>query len=265
MDPSCYPGPVRAPTHDTPYDFPHQVPQPEFDAYNVPIQYGALHFSTSQLAPVSHPHKPSPDVVGTPCISPILAELPVRFEDTLGRADDGITTEAALRTFRHVYTSHPANFRAGSDTPSPYPSPSPEPYTKASSELVACRRRNSPALPSTATSSSRWKCPHCPYVQRNRRSPDLKRHIETHTHHAHVAAWVCCGVPAENAVELGVPPEVVRDAPLFDFGGVTMVGGCRKVFSRQDALMRHLRKRTGACFGDAGALYQPGNRSALYG
>ena len=263
MDPSCYPGPALDSTHDTSYDFPIHVSRYGPVGYSVPVQDGA-HPSTPQLVPVPHPHEPSLDVAGTPCVAQTLVELPVYFEDNLRSADDGTTIEAALRTVRHVYTTHRANARAGSDTPSPYPSPSPEPYTPVSSELVACRRRNSPALPSVTTSSNRWECPHCPYVQRNRRSPDLKRHIETHTLGARVAAWVCCGVPVENAVELGLPSELVRDAPLFDFGGVMMVGGCRKVFSRRDALMRHLRKRTGACYGDAGALYQPGNRSALY-
>ena len=155
------------------------------------------------------------DLVTSPILSATTS--PIAEPDNLGSADDGSTMEVALRTVRHVYTTHRANARAGSDTPSPYPSPSPEPYTPVSSELVACRRRNSPALPSVTTSSNRWKCPHCPYVQRNRRSPDLKRHVETHTPGARIAAWVCCGVPIENAVELGVPSEVVCSAPLQSY------------------------------------------------
>ena len=196
---------------------------------------------------------------------PTLVEAPTFLECDLSLSDPQTSGYAISQNGRRLRNSHRADICAASDSssPSPYPSPSPGPYPRASSELIACRRRNAPAFSSTATSSNRWKCPHCPYVQRNRRSPDLKRHVETHTRDPHVAAWVCCGVPAENAIDLGVPSEVVRDAPLFDFGGVTMIGGCRKVFSRRDALMRHLRKRKGACYGDAGALYQPGNRLVL--
>ncbi|KAI1784158.1 hypothetical protein LXA43DRAFT_1101676 [Ganoderma leucocontextum] len=262
-DASIHPDIVRALAHNTPYNFPVQTP-PHDHEYTVSVQYDAFNPAISQPAPIPHAYKQSCAVAATPCIAPTLIEVPMHLKHDLGPGDDEIATYAAPQNARRTHTFDRANICASSGSPSPYASPSPEPYSQPSSELIACRRRNAPALPSTVTSSNRWKCPHCLYVQRNRRSPDLKRHVQTHTRGAHVAVWVCCGVPTENAVELGVPSEVVCDAPLFDFDGVTMIGGCRKVFSRRDALIRHLRKRKGACFGDAGALYQPGNRLVLY-
>ncbi|KAI0693508.1 hypothetical protein C8T65DRAFT_585661, partial [Cerioporus squamosus] len=109
---------------------------------------------------------------------------------------------------------------------------------------------------------NRWKCPHCPHVQRNRRSPDLRRHIATHT----TQQWVCCGVPLLDAKEHGVP--LVDGVPAADglgetvwqFEGTVMVGGCRRTFSRRDAYGRHLKREKGRCWGDVAALYQPGNR-----
>ncbi|KAM5543549.1 hypothetical protein V8D89_002800 [Ganoderma adspersum] len=260
IDSFIHPGTLHALAHDTTRDSPLHT-SPLDHGYAFSAQSDAFYLS----APMDHTHKQTYPIAALPCIAPTLIESPACSEYGFSPSDDEIASYVTPQHIHRTRASYRADVRASSDSPSPspYPSPSPELYPHASSELIACRRRNAPAFPSTATSSNRWKCPHCPYVQRNRRSPDLKRHVETHTRGAHVAAWVCCGVPAETAVELGVPSEVVRDAPLFDFDGVTMVGGCRKVFSRRDALIRHLRKRKGACYGDAGALYQPGNRDVL--
>ena len=63
-----------------------------------------------------------------------------------------------------------------------------------------------------------------------------------------------------NAIELGVPATTVREAEVFEFDGVLMIGGCRKTFSRRDALSRHLQREKGRCFGDAQSLHQRGNR-----
>ncbi|OSC99921.1 hypothetical protein PYCCODRAFT_1460517 [Trametes coccinea BRFM310] len=126
-------------------------------------------------------------------------------------------------------------------------------------------RRNAPA-PLTAhhlrsPSTNRWACPHCPYVQTTRRSPDLKRHMKTHfpSGTSDEAEWICCGVPLEDAQAMGVPREVLLEE-AFIYGGEAMVGGCRKVFSRRDALKRHLVKRKGFCYGDALASYLQGNK-----
>ena len=142
----------------------------------------------------------------------------------------------------------------------PYLTPSPEPSPRTSSTVFSSRRRNAPARTAAPVSSNTWQCPYCPHVQHNRRSPDLKRHIKTHTRGVEVADWVCCGVPVMNAMELGVSAVVVQEAQVFDFDGVLMIGGCRKAFSRRDALKRHLQRGKGRCFGDALSLHQRGNR-----
>ena len=69
-------------------------------------------------------------------------------------------------------------------------------------------------------------------------------------------------MPIENAVGAGVLAEVLRDAPIIEFGGVLMIGGSKKTFSQRDALTRHLRRQKGRCFGDSYSEYQPGNRLA---
>ena len=120
---------------------------------------------------------------------------------------------------------------------------------------------SSTLVPPPASRTNKWKCPYCHYTQTNRRSPDLKRHIQTHTRGKDEALWVCCGVPLIDAEEEhGMPPEVVAAKEPFEYDGMFMVGGCRQVFSRRDALKRHLRARSGVCYGDAMASYQPGNR-----
>ncbi|KAI0717040.1 hypothetical protein C8Q76DRAFT_840245 [Earliella scabrosa] len=125
-------------------------------------------------------------------------------------------------------------------------------------------RRNVQVSPSASPahspppSTDQWKCPHCPYIQHNRRVPDFRRHVRTHTRSADEVLWACCGVPVGEALARGVPEDVVREEP-FEFGGKLMVGGCRKTFSRRDALTRHLRREEGRCYGDAFADYQPGN------
>ena len=166
-------------------------------------------------------------------------------------------------------TSSSTSSSSSSFSPPPYPLPFLEPQPTKSSHLIAYTRRNAPALPSDTTPSpvarrrNRWACPHCPYVQHNRRAPDFKRHLKTHTHGADVALWVCCGVYAPDAMDHGVPAEVLRQGEIIEFDGLQMIGGCRKTFSRRDALIRHLKARKGRCFGDALSMHQPGNRLEL--
>ncbi|KAI0760575.1 hypothetical protein C8Q74DRAFT_239950 [Fomes fomentarius] len=112
----------------------------------------------------------------------------------------------------------------------------------------------------TASRTNPWQCPHCSYVQHNRRSPDYKRHVETHS--PKKGQWVCCGVPVFDAQAQGVPESMLHEEP-FEHEGLLMVGGCKKTFSRRDALTRHLDSNKGRCFGDASAMYQPGNRVGL--
>lgn len=132
------------------------------------------------------------------------------------------------------------------------------------SELITCQRRNVQVSRAAARASAitipsdRWKCPNCDHVQENRRKPDLKRHIETHSPEGF---YVCCGVPLVDALALGVPADVAHGSKVSEFEGIFMVGGCRRTFGRRDTYGRHLRRKEGICFGEPQALYQPGNRS----
>ncbi|TBU39508.1 hypothetical protein BD309DRAFT_928869 [Dichomitus squalens] len=206
-----------------------------------------------------------------PCVSPNLVYPTGREYDGVPLTNECVprTTSKSSQPVRGARRAARTAARFSSHSSSsacPSPSHVYEPIPGTPSQLVACTRRNAPAPSPNAPSSSppirtnRWACPHCPYVQHNRRSPDLKRHIETHTHGADVAMWVCCGVYALDALGQGVPVEVVRQAQIVDFDGVPMIGGCRKTFSRKDALIRHLKAQKGKCFGDAWSMYQPGNR-----
>ncbi|KAI0833692.1 hypothetical protein BC628DRAFT_43441 [Trametes gibbosa] len=133
-------------------------------------------------------------------------------------------------------------------------------------------RRNAPVYPAAAplpslaplpspssNAEDRWRCPHCPYVQRNRRGPELRRHIKTHTLPAEAGKWlwICCGVPLAEAAALGLPEDVRGEQPL-EYNGMLFVGGCGKGMSRRDALGRHLRQRP-SCFGTEYAWYLLGN------
>ncbi|KAF8073685.1 hypothetical protein FPV67DRAFT_760717 [Lyophyllum atratum] len=82
-------------------------------------------------------------------------------------------------------------------------------------------------------------CPVCDRVQRNRRMPDLKRHLRTHgrpSSEDKTRGFWCKGVPLEDADTYGIPSVAER----FLFLGEWRVGGCQKTFSRADALKRHL-------------------------
>jgi hypothetical protein len=105
-----------------------------------------------------------------------------------------------------------------------------------------------PATPVAKNNS--WACPYCKWVQRNHRTPDLKRHIRTHTRLRRPAQWVCCGVPVEDAKSYNLP----AGAKTYVWGGETMVGGCCKEFSRRDALKRHLDNDHITCIGNFAAF-----------
>ncbi|KAF9241168.1 hypothetical protein BU15DRAFT_61117 [Melanogaster broomeanus] len=106
------------------------------------------------------------------------------------------------------------------------------------------------AAPASTLKSNPWACPHCKWVQRNHRTPDLKRHIRTHTRLQRPAQWICCGVPLRDAKNYDLP----EDAKPYIRDGVTMIGGCGKEFSRRDALKRHLDNEHLTCVGDFSAF-----------
>ncbi|KAI8983374.1 hypothetical protein BD414DRAFT_515850 [Trametes punicea] len=122
-----------------------------------------------------------------------------------------------------------------------------------------------PPAPPPTPPSNRWQCPYCPYVQKNHRTPDLRRHVASHTASAaeNVARWVCCGVPLRAAGLYGVRrpvAELEAEGRVLEYAGERMVGGCRKAFSRKDALIRHLVNSAGACVGDAWGEWLVGNK-----
>ncbi|TBU47079.1 hypothetical protein BD309DRAFT_914550 [Dichomitus squalens] len=211
------------------------------------------------------PHRQAVPSTPALCVSPDLVYPTGRDEyDGVPFPNECVpqtTLKSSQPTRGARHAARTASKSSSHSSPSASPSPVAELYAWTSPQLVACTRRNAPVPPSSSTliRTNRWACPHCPYVH-NRRSPDLKRHIETHTLGASVAMWVCCGVYALDALDQGVPLEVVRQGQIMDFDGVSMIGGCRKTFSRRDALLRHLRAQKGKCFGDAWSMYQPGNR-----
>ncbi|KAI0760666.1 hypothetical protein C8Q74DRAFT_246352 [Fomes fomentarius] len=83
-------------------------------------------------------------------------------------------------------------------------------------ELLTYKRRNvqvpselattPSAHPTVPTRTNRWRCPFCPYVQHNRRSPDLKRHIATRTRRPEEEAqWGAVACPSSMRTHRAYP------------------------------------------------------------
>ena len=91
-------------------------------------------------------------------------------------------------------------------------------------------------------------CPECGWKQVNKRLPDFKRHLRTHTRPDEgdqSQGWWCKGVLLEDAHKFNIP----KGAESFKFLGQERIGGCRRTFSRRDALKRHLDNVNGTCVG----------------
>ncbi|KAI9001563.1 hypothetical protein BD414DRAFT_432261 [Trametes punicea] len=248
---------------DCPFAAPAAYPTIQMSAHSSSVFPQGL-VASSQPSPLNCPRS-SYSTIADALKDPALQEgtLPTHIDPAFLRLNTSCATPMVV---------------SGSEgTPSPaHGSPTrPNTCTRASSSTSsrdsspqtvtrAISRRNAPissVSPVPSSVSNPWKCPYCPYVQRSRRSPDLKRHIKTHmpSNSEDEAEWICCGVPLKDAQAFGVPPEVIGEEP-FVYGGQAMVGGCGKVFSRRDALKRHLRARAGLCHGDALAPYLHGNK-----
>ena len=81
----------------------------------------------------------------------------------------------------------------------------------------------------------------CTYCQRrvSKRAPDLRRHMRTHL----PAEIRCTGVPLEKACLEDIP----AGASPYLHEGQAYIGGCMKLFSRKDALKRHLDNANTVC------------------
>jgi hypothetical protein len=104
---------------------------------------------------------------------------------------------------------------------------------------------------------SDFQCPvvGCDYVQKNQRTPDLKRHVMTHDRWMEPDKWTCCGVGMERAhlydrgIDEGMMEEEQIKAGAYMFRGRLMIGGCLKAFARRDALKRHVDNPNVRCVG----------------
>lgn len=157
------------------------------------------------------------------------------------------------------YSSPSPSSSASTSYPSPSPSSSGSSRDWSKPEVIFTPRRNAAVSPNArpVVSKNSLKCSFCTYVAPKGRLPDLRRHVKTHGKKNE--DFMCCGVPLAEAKERGVPTERMKEKPLV-YQRIKMVGGCRKAFSRRDALLRHLRDNEGVCFGDAHAPYLLGNQ-----
>lgn len=98
-------------------------------------------------------------------------------------------------------------------------------------------------------------CETCGYVCKPARKVDFKRHVNTHYPKMVNGPVICCGVPVEhrNDSQWKIP----ANAPIMTFYGRQMVGGCGRIFSRTDALKRHLELRGHRCAGDLKGEWHP--------
>ena len=196
---------------------------------------GVVHTSQSNAA-TSHPQEHTTTLSYT---SYPPSAFPLHASSGVGGISGGLAHEYSL-TFQNYASTYP-------DFVTPLPSSPPLP---SNDQCI-------PLPPQHISTTDRWKCPHCSYVQGRRRMVDLKRHIATHNKPSDVALWTCCGFPRERARGEGVPEDMMRAASAIH----GMVGGCWETFSRRDALQRHLRKQKGRCFGDAYGTWHPGNNA----
>jgi hypothetical protein len=89
-----------------------------------------------------------------------------------------------------------------------------------------------------------FQCPYCDYVQASGRMAELKRHVARHFPNLQ---HVCRGVRAGDAHGHEIAADLGEAA---EWDGELRVGGCWQVFSRRDALLRHLHNDNVRCVTD---------------
>lgn len=138
-------------------------------------------------------------------------------------------------------SSPPALGETEDDLPSPTKFPRAAP--PRSKQVLTTLEQTDVSSSSTLKGANRWACPHCDFVQKNHRMPDLKRHIRKHYP---TNKYVCCGVPVEEKEKYGAK----ETAAPMEYNGRMMVGGCMQSMSRRDALKRHIDNKNVTCVGD---------------
>lgn len=137
-------------------------------------------------------------------------------------------------------SSPPNLIKSSLSNPKKRPSGSFPPRNKQATSIIEIETCNSIDL--------NFVCPECGWKQVNKRLPDFKRHLRTHTRPDEgdqSKGWWCKGVPLEDAHRFDIP----KGAESFIFLGQERIGGCQQSFSRQDALKRHLDNVNVLCVG----------------
>ena len=90
-------------------------------------------------------------------------------------------------------------------------------------------------------------CPFCepgrPFAtpRRGRRKHDIERHLKTHFSEASRSEGSELQVVCDRVVPIESLPGPGRPEKWWECGGRRVVGGCAKVFGREDSLLRHLK------------------------
>jgi hypothetical protein len=174
----------------------------------------------------------------------LVSEVIVDTLDEGVRKDGYVTSHRNSRRKRSRISAPSAPSSSVSGTALPHndpPSSTPLQPVHRNKRARVCH----PDYGTRTNSVPRLGCPHCPYIQKSGRLPDLRRHIRAHERQTQEPEWVCCGIPVELAKDYKVP----SGASVKIWGGREMIGGCYHAFSRRDAYKRHLAKSI-KCVGD---------------